>query len=195
MNKSLLLTIPLLLGVFFVNTVVSLATAGTTVDVLNNQTRNSLSKQGFTQVGNAKFSVLFWDIYHSALYTPSGSFNSEISLERSALAQPLLFEIQYLRDISSEDLLKRTIEQWQHLGMQESTYALYLPKLKKIWPDIKKGDRLALLLQQDSTNFYFNERFAGNINHPLFGQRFLAIWLAENTSQPKLRRQLIGASN
>ena len=155
----------------------------------------NLNKQGLSQVGSAKFTVLFWDIYQSALYSPTGQFNEEIHIKSNKLKQPLLFEIQYLRDISVDDLLARTIEQWQHLGMEDKDYAPYLPQLKKIWPDIKKGDRLALLLQQDSSIFYFNDRFAGDINNPLFGQQFLAIWLAENTSQPKLRRQLIGASN
>lgn len=156
---------------------------------------HNLSKQGFSEVGSAQFSVLFWDIYQSTLYTPTGKFNQSVSANPNEDTQAILFEIKYLRDISKQDLIERTVEQWQHLGMVDNDYSSYLPLLEKIWPDIKKGDRLALLLQQDSSRFYFNDQFAGEIADQVFGEQFLAIWLAENTSQPKLRRQLLGAKN
>ncbi|MCF2949793.1 chalcone isomerase family protein [Paraglaciecola aquimarina] len=141
-------------------------------------------------VGEATFSVLFWDIYTSKLKTSTGKYPLENAEDN------LLFQIHYLRDIKSEDLILRTIEQWQHLGVPEDKYQAYLPRLNTLWPDIKKGDSLALLINNHTSVFYFNDSYLGEITQAEFGQQFLDIWLSEKTSQPKLRLELLkGKSN
>ena len=62
-----------------------------------------------------------------------------------------------------------------------------------MWPDIKEGDSLSLLIHQGRSVFYFNQQYIGVINPSDFGQIFLAIWLSENTSEPELRRELLGS--
>ncbi len=140
----------------------------------------------FRSVGKAKFTVLFWDIYQSQLF-----YRADV-VELGNNNQPLLFEIQYLKDITRDELIIRTIEQWQHLGVKEDNYQVYLPALKRLWPNIKAGDSLAILINQTGSSFYFNENKIGTINEPEFGWLFVDIWLSPNTSQPKLRRQLLG---
>ncbi|MBU2891869.1 chalcone isomerase family protein [Colwellia sp. D2M02] len=152
-----------------------------------------LQQKPLTLVGSAKFSVLFWDIYHSHLYTPSGEYlvksNNNGMTEKSP---SLLFEIQYLRDITKQDLITRTIEQWQHLAITAEQYNKFIPVLEAIWPDIKTDDSLALLIDNNLSHFYFNGNHIGTIAHASFGPLFTAIWLDPNTSQPKLRAKLIG---
>lgn len=159
------------------------------------------------EVGSAKFSVLFWDIYQSKLFTSSGSFPNEDK------EHVVLFEIEYLRDISKGDLIDRTIEQWQHIGLKEYDYQHYLAQLEAIWPDIVAGDKLSLLIGGNKSSFFFNQRKIGTIlekppsgtyqensvklsnareNNSAFGKTFIDIWLSEKTSQPKLRQQLLG---
>ena len=145
-----------------------------------------LNKQNFKMVGEAKFSILFWDIYQSKLLTTSGKYPIE------AKNDELLYEIRYLKDISRDELIKRTKEQWQHLGIANEQYKHFIPELKRLWPNITQGDTLSLLIQNQHSNFYFNQQYIGSINAPQFGQLFIDIWLAKNTSQPKLRRQLLG---
>ncbi len=171
---------------------------------------NALVSSPLTLVGSAKFSVLFWDIYQSSLYTSSGSFFGIEYLNKGDTANkvnqtqpndnkteqlPLLFEIEYLRDITQQDLISRTLEQWQHLNIDETDYNRFLPTLKSIWPDIKAGDSLALLVNDDSSHFYFNDDYIGTITQANFGPLFLAIWLSPDTSQPKLRKKLLGETN
>lgn len=146
----------------------------------------ALNKSNFKIVGQAKFSVLFWDIYESTLLTTSGSYPIKNQQHQ------LLFEINYLKDISSNELIKRTKQQWQHIGIPANNYQAYIPELKRLWPDISKGDTLSLVIQNQHSVFYFNQQYLGIINDPVFGQRFIDIWLAKNTSQPKLRIQLLG---
>jgi hypothetical protein len=140
-------------------------------------------------VGSAQFNVLFWRIYHSELYSKSGQYQGDLQ------DLPVLFEIQYLRDIKREDLIERTIEQWQHLGFSQAQYQPYLAQLEVLWPHIAKGDTLALLVEPEQSHFYFNNNYQGRIDGAEFGAIFLAIWLSPNTSQPKLRQQLLGETS
>lgn len=143
-------------------------------------------KEEFKEVGSAKFSVLFWDIYNSTLYTKSGSYLHEASTEA------LIFEIEYLKDITRDDLIERTVQQWKYLKIPESEYNKFIPLLKKIWPDISSGDKLAILVQNKQSIFFFNKVKVGYIEQKEFSQLFLDIWLSPNTSQTKLRKQLLG---
>jgi len=88
----------------------------------------------------------------------------------------------------------RTVEQWQHQGVSERKYEHYIEELKNIWPNITKGDSLAILMKKDKSVFYFNEQYIGTIDDDIFGQLFINIWLDESTSQPSLRAQLLGES-
>ena len=63
-----------------------------------------------------------------------------------------------------------------------------------MWPNIVNGDSLALLIQNDKSTFYFNDRHLGVIEDANFGQLFIDIWLSQNTSQPTLRIELLGDS-
>lgn len=143
-------------------------------------------KHPLKPIGNTVFSILIWDLYKSKLASTSGRYPNTVS---SGL---VLYEINYLKGISSEDLIMRTIEQWQHIGTFESVYQPFILLLKAMWPDIKKGDYLTLLIAEDSSAFYHNGQLIGEINDFTFGALFLDIWLHENTSQPILRRELLG---
>ena len=101
-----------------------------------------IKQHQFQLVGKTTFSVLFWDIYTSKLLTSSGKY--PINKEK----EKLIFEIKYLADISSKDLIERTEEQWQHIGVSSNYYQYFTPKLKNIWPDIVEGDTLSLLINK-----------------------------------------------
>ena len=107
-------------------------------------------------------------------------------------SESLLFEIEYLKDITAEDLLERTAQQWEHLNVPELVYSKYLPALKTIWPDISSGDKLTLFVQNQQSFFYFNHEKVGVIEEADFSKLFLDIWLSPNTSQTQLRKKLLG---
>lgn len=148
-----------------------------------------IKRNNFQSVGQAEFSVLFWDIYQSELFTPSGIYQPITNDD------PLLFQINYLRDITQKDLIEKTVEQWQHIGIEKVVYQNYVEQLQLLWPDITAGDQLALLVEPTQSHFYFNSQYLGTIDDSQFGQIFLDIWLSEKTSQPDLRQSLIGAQS
>jgi hypothetical protein len=143
-----------------------------------------LIKAELKLVGKAQFSVLFWDIYASRLYTLSGKYEG--------VKPSVLFEITYQKDITRKDLVERTIEQWQHLGVKESDYQRFVLPLRTLWPDITKGDKLALQVGVNKSVFYMNDKYLGQIEDKWFAGLFLDIWLSPKTSQPKLRLHLLG---
>lgn len=138
----------------------------------------------FKKVGEAHMQYLLWDIYDAQLFTLSGHYKQN--------THPVKFTLTYLRDIDAEDIVKATNEQWQHLG-KTTLSKKYSSRLLKIWPNIKEKDTLTLVTStQGQSFFYFNGKKIGSIEDTEFANDFLAIWLSENTSEPKLRKQLLG---
>lgn len=143
-----------------------------------------LANTQFSKVGEARMEYLFWDVYDAVLFTPRGSYSEGI--------HPVKFKLTYLRDFDAKEIVKATNEQWKYIGKTELVNK-YNSKLLSIWPDIKQGDSLTLITnEQGMSTFYHNDEKIGEINELQFSSDFLAIWLDEKTSEPKLRKQLLG---
>ena len=136
-------------------------------------------------IGSGVFRFAFMKIYQAELYAPDSI---------AALQAPLLLRLQYYRDVPAERIVKITFEQ-----MAKQPYAIeaklkqWRRKLSELWPDIQRNDTLsAHYLADGKINFYHNHQSLGGIADPDFSYAFLAIWLAEDTSDPALRRDLLG---
>ena len=137
------------------------------------------------KVGEAKLEILFWDIYISELFSPSGEYHQGIL--------PLVLKIKYLRNIAAKDLIAKTLEEWLKLGITKEQAKPWLAQLQQFWPNIKKNDELMLLVKPDrSSEFFFNGQSLGRLPDSEFGSSFLRIWLDEYCSYPNLRKKLIG---
>lgn len=144
----------------------------------------SAAQTNFKKVGDARMEYLFWDVYDASLYTPSGQYESG--------SNPVKFTLTYLRDFAAKDIVKATREQWQHLGKTDLA-PKYASQLLAMWPDIKKGESLSLKTSDSGVaRFYHDGELLGEISDPDFAAEFLAIWLSPQTSEPKLRKQLLG---
>jgi hypothetical protein len=144
------------------------------------------AKNPVVEIGKASFSFLVWDIYNSQLATSTGKYPP------ATQSDTLIYTINYQRDISSKELVERTIEQWNHLKISKDIYSPYINILNDIWPDIKKGDSLALVSNAAGSGFYYNDDLVGSIANTDFSPLFLSIWLSEKTSEPALRQKLLG---
>ena len=136
-------------------------------------------------VGEGTLKVLFWSIYHSRLYCPDGVYEPGV--------RPLRLEIEYLRAIKREDLVERTAEEWDKLGVTDPARKRWLARLAELWPDVAKNDVLALELDRSGrATFRLNGDSLGVVEDPAFGEHFVDIWLSPETSRPKLRLALTG---
>ena len=137
------------------------------------------------KVGEAKLKILFWDVYNSSLYSQTGEYRQE--------QFPQALKITYLRDIDAQDLIERTQDEWEKLGIKQKLFKPWIPLLTDIFPNIKKGDTLLLNVSENQqSEFFFNGKAIGKIPDPTFGKSFLRIWLDEKCSYPKVRDKLIG---
>jgi hypothetical protein len=138
------------------------------------------------KLGEGEMRYLFWTLYKAELYGIKSdsilNFNHDI-----------VFTLTYQRSISSAALIAATKDQWQHLDYTNEAIDKWITLLIDLLPTVKKQDALTLKLdKQNYSYFYLNNKAIGNIQDPTFGPAFLSIWLSKNTSEPKLRKQLLG---
>jgi hypothetical protein len=137
-------------------------------------------------VGEARLRVFFFHIYDSTLYSPSGRYEG--------VNPDLALQIEYQRSIAADRLLDQTREEWRKQSLYEESCEAWLSKLDSFWPDVSRGDTLTLRVDDSlASEFYLNGKLIGEIQDARFTERFLAIWLSEDSSYPRLRNQLVGA--
>lgn len=147
------------------------------------------SIQELKTVGQADLTVWGFSVYSARTLSCSGEKISDAA----ALPRPFALELTYARDISRQDLLDNTREQWQRLGLYRSDSEVWLEQLSAMWPSVTKGDRLTLYLTpKGASEFYFADNKIGEVTEPIFGTHFLAIWLDQNASYQKARKKLLG---
>lgn len=136
-------------------------------------------------VGNATFSFALWDVYHARLYTSSGVFDEHA---------PHALTLRYLIEIKGEDIAARSVEEIKQQGFtNESKLSNWHAKMRDIFPDVREGTELtAIFLPRKATYFYQGNQLIGGIEDSEFTKHFSAIWLHQTTSQPQLRKQLLG---
>lgn len=141
--------------------------------------------QDLTKYGEGQMSVMFWDLYKAELFGQAPSYQADVT--------PIALKITYLRDIDKEDLIEATLDQWAHIGYENESIPNWAKQLDQIWPDIKEGSQLTIRVHRDgASDFYDATSKIGSMADLQFGKAFLAIWLSEKTSEPKLRAKLIG---
>ena len=135
-------------------------------------------------VGEARLKVLIWEVYDSALYTPSGRWQG---------VAPYRLSLRYLRDIPAAKLVEETEKAWQEQGRSHPKLNEWLVSLAGLWPDITEGDNLVFGLNASGDSaFWFNGISIGSIDDRDFGPLFGGIWLDPDTPRPGLRAELIG---
>ncbi|MFK7862658.1 MAG: chalcone isomerase family protein [Pseudohongiellaceae bacterium] len=142
--------------------------------------------QNLNEVGSAKLKVLLWNIYESALYTPSGNFRG--------IEPGLALELEYRRNIPKSEFVKYARDEWKKQSLYNNRSEEWLSRISDILPSVRKGDVIVLKVNnQRESEFYLNDQFIGKLGGENFTDRFLSIWLSTNTSYPKLRNKLVGA--
>ena len=106
-----------------------------------------------------------------------------------------LFALQLQYDIAVKGtaLASKSVEEWKKQGLtDEAKMKRWEAEMSRIFPDIKSGDRLiGVHLPGKGAAFYSADKSLGLIADPEFASAFFGIWLAESTSEPKLRKQML----
>ena len=136
-------------------------------------------------VGKARLSFLFWDVYDAQLYAPQRTFSPDGTYALS---------LRYLMDFSGPDIAERSVDEMRGQGYRDKQQLdRWLVEMLTIFPDVKEGDELVGVRSLTGQSYFLhNGNVIGAVTDPLFADAFFGIWLAPNTSEPKLRKQLLG---
>lgn len=136
-------------------------------------------------VGRGILSYMFWDVYKATLYAPKGRFDPQ---------KPFALSIEYYHAIDGKDIADKSVQEIRRQGFKdEIKLATWHTQMNAIFPDVKDGTVLSAVYTPGSQTTFYNGNVAiGSIKGDDFGRSFLGIWLGEKTSEPKLRRALLG---
>ncbi len=141
-------------------------------------------------------------VYHAKLWTLADfSANPKSNPPSNPTAdqrpdQPLLLELEYLRELKGEQIAERSLKEMQRgKSISPEQAERWLNAMKRFFPDVKAGDRIAgELLPGQGARFWHNLRPTGQLNDADFARSFFGIWLSPSTSEPDMRQALLGVS-
>jgi hypothetical protein len=103
-------------------------------------------------------------------------------------------DLVYHRDLDGERIAQRSVDEIAKLGYgTPEQRARWGALMARIFPDVRKGDRLTGVHTDAGTVRYFlNGQPIGAIDEPGFARAFFGIWLDPRTSRADFRQKLLG---
>ena len=143
---------------------------------------------GAQALGAAKLRFLGMDIYEARLWSRAG-------LNPASYAQsPFALELNYFRSLSGRLIAERSLKEMQRQGKQDSAREqAWLQAMVLAFPDVKAGDRITGLHAPGvGARFWFNGQSRPEVRDAEFSRAFFGIWLSEASSEPAMRKSLLG---
>lgn len=139
------------------------------------------------RLGTARLTVWGFQVYDAVLWVGNG-FQAGAWMQ-----QPLGLELRYLRDFDGTAIAKRSIDEMRRGGPIDAAQSeRWLQAMQAAFPDVKKGDRLLGVYEPAvGARFFHNGKLSGAVRDPAFAERFFAIWLGAQTSEPAMRDALL----
>jgi Chalcone isomerase-like len=108
---------------------------------------------------------------------------------------PLALELEYARKLDGGQIAERSlVEMRRQAEPAADTAERWLTAMKKMFPDVREGDRITgLHLPGQGARFFHNGALRGDVPDSEFARLFFGIWLSPRTSEPALREALLGA--
>lgn len=140
--------------------------------------------------GQATLSFWGFEVYRARLWVAPGFNSSDYAKHNFAL------ELTYLRDFSGADIASRSIKEMRRQGpIAAAQEAGWEAQMRTLFPDVKTNQRLTGIHQVGrGAQFLYNGQPLGEIRDPTFAKLFFGIWLAPQTSEPRMRSSLLGAA-
>ena len=101
-------------------------------------------------VGTGTFTWFGFHAYDGALFAADGAYQD---------GRPFALELTYARDFTGNAIARRSIDEIRKLGVaSDAELASWLIVLKALFPDIRKGDRLAGVMTAYGTTQFLQDR-------------------------------------
>jgi hypothetical protein len=110
--------------------------------------------------------------------------------------KPFALELVYARKLYGKAIAERSLEEMKKVGVgTEQQQQQWLSIMLDTFPDVGADDRLTGVHNPGvGALFYMNGKLIKTINDVEFSKAFFSIWLDPKTSEPDLRRALLGSA-
>ena len=107
---------------------------------------------------------------------------------------PLALELTYGRSLYGKLIAERSLKEMQGVALVTEVQAsAWLEAMTQLFPDVVQGDQLTGVYQPGQRAvFWLNGKRLGEVEDRAFAPAFFGIWLDEKSSEPGLRKQLLG---
>ncbi|GAB2902121.1 chalcone isomerase family protein [Uliginosibacterium flavum] len=141
--------------------------------------------ESWNVLGKGQMSWFGLRLYTAELWSSQAAFDP---------ASTYALKLTYDRSFAGVRLSSASVDEMRRIGMRdEAVLARWQQYMDKVFPDVKEGDALTgVFLPGKGAVFYLGSKLVGEVNDPAFAAAFFGIWLDARTSEPALRRQLIG---
>jgi len=142
---------------------------------------------GATLAGSTRMRFFGLNIYDARLWVTPGFQPAAYWLHAFAL------ELVYLRSLGGQAIAQRSLDEMRRSGPLNTEVAdRWLATMRKLFPDVAAGDRITgLHSPRQGARFWVNGQSRPAVNDLEFSRAFFGIWLAESTSEPRLRTELL----
>ena len=138
-----------------------------------------LDRESFSLVGEALVEVgpFDLDVYQARHFTRNSN--------------EILVELTYLRDVPRYLSLKGWDKGFEHIE-SDPDLKLAMEWVRSNTPDLKEGDRFAMLVKGSATSLYLNNLLVGDSNSPNVARIIHSPWIGDEALDLKIRAQLLG---
>jgi len=139
-------------------------------------------------LGKASLKVLVFHAYDAELWTDAKPFSYDA---------PFALMLTYRMDFSTDDLVERSIQEMEGIygAYDDVAKSKLTAELTKAFPNVTDGDRItAYFVPAKGVTIYYNGVRRSAIS-TTFAKPFMDIWMSEKTSEPGLRKRLLGKNN
>lgn len=136
-------------------------------------------------LGTASLNKMFLHVYDIALWTDKAGLPQDA---------PYAIEIRYDMHFTVPELVDRSISEMERSGkMTPEEKEKFRKALTARFAEVHPGDVITALYQpKTGGSFYYNGKRQGGTMPAADMQRFLAIWIGPDTSEPAVRDKLLG---
>lgn len=174
-----------LLALFLASAGLDPATAAATA--LPEPVRALAPDANWVRTGEARLRKFLIHIYDAELWSAAPRWSPDA---------PHAIAITYARTIAAEALVARTQAELERMGEWDpAEEARWREELARAFPDVRSGDRLVgVRVPGQPLRFYYNGEYYSEIREPRLARAFLGLWLDPRTSEPEMRRRLLGGA-
>jgi hypothetical protein len=115
-----------------------------------------------------------------------------LRIDRPA-ASPFALDLRYATSLKGQLIAERSAQEMERLGFGDAPRRTrWLEAMKRVFPDVAKGDRLTGVHEPGrGARFFHNDRAIGTVDDADFSDAFFGIWLDARTTAPALRESLV----